>query len=225
MDDLRYNQIRKFITPDDPQAYAALYVPGLIYHTLEVNQDSYTLEKPLMGDREALKDYNHGKAPEDYLSLAVAVFGLDRYDPRRKEWERASKPWGFGSLRALDRAGIMKRNTHIRNISNDRAVSILNRICIKAIEADDLEAFGIWLSQRVTDPTGAELESDQVKQAETYRRERAAMIEALRWSMSCLNLDQLKALEMIVRSMRYDPEADYHPWDDPPELLPWEPWE
>lgn len=214
MDNLRYRyEEGDILAPDDPRAYAALAVPSIIYEAIEESHNDH-IEGPLMGDHKALIDYNHGKAPEDYLSLAVAVFGLDRHDPRRKEWERVSKSWGLGSLRALDRTGIMKRGTRIKNIGNDKAVSILDCICVKALEAKDMMAFATWLYQRVTDPTGAELKSDQVKQEETYRRERASTIEAIEWAMRYLNLDQLKALETVVRSMGYDPKADYHPIDD-----------
>lgn len=201
------------LAPSDPMAYAALHVPSLIYNTIADNQED-RLEKCLMGDRKALKDYNRGKAPEDVLSLAVAVFGLDRYDPRRKEWERVSKPWGFGSLRALDTAGIMKRGTRIKSLDNETTVSILDSVCIRAIETGNVRAFDKWITQRVTDPTGSELESEETKRTETYRRERAATLRSLEWYISSLNLDQLKAVETVVRSMGYDPKADYPPQDE-----------
>ncbi len=209
-------------TPESVYDHVFRRVPEIILNALNRHRDGKALEAALWGDRKAVKEYNSGKTPEDYLNLAVVIFGLNKGDPRRKEWERVSKPWGLGNLRALDRAGIMKRGTRIKNLDNPSTLDILEAIYLLAIKAHDERGFDVWLESRVIDATGLMLKGGKEAQDEEELQKRYELIKSLQWSMSYLSLEQLQSLKASVEAMQYSPQAAYHPWDDPTELHPWE---
>ncbi len=86
-------------------------------------------------------------------TLGAAVFGMRDADRRRAAWKEASKPWGFGSMRALWTAGILKhRQTQEPEKLNGRnAMAALGGVCRTARDTGDLDGFDAWLTGCIVD--------------------------------------------------------------------------
>lgn len=182
---------------------AYYHVRDLIEQALDnIVTESYATEL-LLGNKETVKRANN--LPEvGYLNLAIAVFGANKNDPRRKEFKRVSTPWGLGSLNALVTHAIMKDGERFRldSIDNLRSLVILGCIYIIACKAHDEESFDTWLEERVMDYHGDTLKGlPSGGGGELYR-----LLRRAQGSLERLNAEQLKTVQAVIDSMPYDPK-------------------